>query len=203
VVVEKAENGLAPGTAEVSAATAAAGKDPSGGGGGAGFSASSSSASSSQPTRLVPMGGTLRASDVIPPDFVLQFETSAALHYKSPTTDELDAYFGDITGVISDLETSILRQLEERVLRYETLLLAVGGRLAELDALAAFAEVAGDFKYVRPLVVEENVLIVKGARHPLAELTVETFVPNDIVVREVWGAAHVPLFGWDRGRAQP
>ena len=96
--------------------------------------------------------------------------------------DDLDAYYGDIAGVIADLEVTIVRQLEERVRAYEPLLLAVGARLAELDVLAAFAEVAADHRYTRPRVVEDNVLFVKAARHPLAELTVETFVPNDIAL---------------------
>jgi DNA mismatch repair protein MSH5 len=90
--------------------------------------------------------------------------------------------FGDVAAVIADLEASIARQLEDKVLEYEHVLLAAGTRLAELDVLAAFAEVAQDYGYVRPRMVSDNVLFVKGARHPLQELTVDAFVPNDIAV---------------------
>jgi len=118
---------------------------------------------------------------------VLQFETGGALHFKSAYTDELDEYLGDIAAVIADLEASIVRQLEERVLEQEALLLTVAARLAEVDVLMAFADVSLDYRYVRPRLVADNVLYVKGARHPLQELTVETFVPNDVAVRRRQG----------------
>lgn len=158
-VVNKAENGLAPGTAD-------APKTPVGAG----------------PPHIATVAGLARTAAVIPPEFVLQFETAWALHYKTPTTDELDDYFGDLKGIISDIERSILTQLTDRVVEHESLLLAVGERLSQLDVLAAFAEVAADHRYTRPRVVEDNVFFVKGARHPLAELTVETYVPNDVAL---------------------
>lgn len=75
-----------------------------------------------------------------------------------------------------------MRQLEEKVLEYEGPLLTAGARLAEVDVLASFAEVSQDYRYVRPRIHAEPLLLVKGARHPLQELTVDTFVPNDIAV---------------------
>ena len=90
--------------------------------------------------------------------------------------DEIDTFFGDIATVIADLEGSIVRQLESQVLQYENLLQGVGGRLAELDVLAAFSETSQDFRYVRPKMVDDNVLLVKNARHPLQELTVSCVV---------------------------
>lgn len=128
------------------------------------------------------MVDSARAAAVVPPDFELSYETAGELLFKSPKARELDGYFGDIAGVISDLESSILRQLEEKVLEYEGLLLTVGQRLAEVDVLTSFAEVSQDYRYVRPRIRDEPVLLVKGARHPLQELTVEAFVPNDIAV---------------------
>jgi DNA mismatch repair protein MSH5 len=85
-------------------------------------------------------------------------------------------------GIIRDLEASIIRQLEQKVLEFETQLADLGVRLSEIDVLASFAEVSQDYKYVRPKLVAEPLLLVKGARHPLQEITVETFVPNDIAV---------------------
>jgi hypothetical protein len=164
VEVDKADNGLAPSTADVAAA------------------ASSSSAFAAAAGGLVSVVDSDRASAVIPPDFVLAYETAGELLFKSPKAGELDAYFGDVAGVVGDLEASIVRQLEGKLLEYEGLLATVGQRLAELDVLASFAEVAQDYRYVRPRLVDEPVLLVKGARHPLQELTVDTFVPNDVAV---------------------
>jgi DNA mismatch repair ATPase MutS len=91
--------------------------------------------------------------------------------------------FGDITGVIRDLEGSIVRQLEQRVVEHESLLFCVGARLAELDVLASFAEAAKQSQYIRPIITPEPVLVVKAARHPLLqEVLPHTLVPNDISV---------------------
>jgi DNA mismatch repair protein MutS len=55
--------------------------------------------------------------------------------------------------------------------------------LAELDALAALAEAAARFGYVRPSVHGGDRLVLRGARHPVVEraLGPGRFVPNDLV----------------------
>lgn len=92
-------------------------------------------------------------------------------------------YFGDIVAVIHDLQASIIRQLEDKVLQFEAMLLCVRDRLAELDVLMSFAEVSQDYHYCRPVMTPENVIYAKNARHPLQEVVVDTFVPNDVAVR--------------------
>lgn len=55
--------------------------------------------------------------------------------------------------------------------------------LSELDALLSFATSALKNKYVRPEIAEENVLDIKGGRHPVIEHQLplgEAYVPNDV-----------------------
>jgi DNA mismatch repair protein MutS len=51
--------------------------------------------------------------------------------------------------------------------------------LASLDALAAFAEHAGEANWVRPRLLAEPVVHIEGARHPVVERSLEVYVPND------------------------
>jgi DNA mismatch repair protein MutS len=53
--------------------------------------------------------------------------------------------------------------------------------LAQLDALASFAETARLHSYCRPVVADEGVLKIRDGRHPVLEqnLADERFVPND------------------------
>lgn len=53
--------------------------------------------------------------------------------------------------------------------------------LAQLDVLAAFAEVARHFNYTRPEVRDAGQLLIRDGRHPVLDqaLTEERFVPND------------------------
>jgi DNA mismatch repair protein MSH5 len=54
---------------------------------------------------------------------------------------------------------------------------------AELDCLLCFAHAARTYHYVRPDMVEDNIIDVKQGRHPLQELVVDLYVPNDINLR--------------------
>lgn len=51
--------------------------------------------------------------------------------------------------------------------------------LAELDALAAFADCALRYNYVRPSFVSQPGVNIRRGRHPVVERQVETFIAND------------------------
>ena len=74
-VIDKADNGLAPATADVDAADASALALGAHHGGG-----------------IVTMAASGRVEATIPADFSLQFETASALHYKTPRAGENEGY---------------------------------------------------------------------------------------------------------------
>ena len=52
--------------------------------------------------------------------------------------------------------------------------------VGEIDLVAGFAEIAVKNKYVKPLIRDDDVLMIRGGRHPVVEvLQDEPFVPND------------------------
>jgi DNA mismatch repair protein MutS len=58
---------------------------------------------------------------------------------------------------------------------------ATAGALAELDALAAFAERAVSLDWTRPELVSESTMRIVGGRHPVVERFCDNaFVPNDL-----------------------
>ena len=63
-------------------------------------------------------------------------------------------------------------------------LLQTGEVLAQLDVLAALAELAVDAQYVRPSLDDAPVLEVREGRHPVLDQTLPpgTFVPNDLML---------------------
>ena len=54
--------------------------------------------------------------------------------------------------------------------------------LSEVDACISLARIAREYDFVRPRVVESPVVLVKGGRHPLQQLVVDTFIPNDVAL---------------------
>ena len=110
---------------------------------------------------------------------------------QNPSMRALDEDFGDIASTIADIQSAIIRQLEERVLDDQTLLLIVGARISEIDVLASFASASRDFGYCRPTLIagegeggeRTSRIIAVAARHPLQERRTEAgFVPNDVCV---------------------
>jgi DNA mismatch repair protein MutS len=101
-----------------------------------------------------------------------------------------------VTAELADYETKILSADERRVSLEHTLfstlrdqvgaatsrVLALAGRVAEADVVAALAEQAHHHGYCRPVVDDSEVLELWDSRHPVVERLAATggFVPNDL-----------------------
>ncbi|CAG8717154.1 11818_t:CDS:10, partial [Dentiscutata erythropus] len=108
-----------------------------------------------------------------------QFSTATTVYYKNDRMRELDEYLGDIHGLIVDREIEIMQKLQDRILEYVPLFLNSSAVCAELDCILSFAESARRYGYNRPIVTDENILIIEKGRHPLQELCINVFVAND------------------------
>ncbi|KAL8902299.1 MAG: hypothetical protein Q9192_000035 [Flavoplaca navasiana] len=112
------------------------------------------------------------------------FSTRSRVYYKDYRMRELDETFGDMYAMICDKEIEIIYKLGQEVLDYEDVLVHASELCGELDrsSFLALAQGAGLYKLSRPLVTEENVIRIKGGRHPLQELTVPSYVANDTLL---------------------
>ncbi len=108
-----------------------------------------------------------------------------------------------ITAELKTFEDRVLSASSEAIDREKALFEELCGRLAaraaeqaefadvvaELDVVTCFAEVARRNGYVRPRLVDEPVLLVRGGRHPVLDRVLgEQFVPNDCVLGRPGGA---------------
>jgi DNA mismatch repair protein MutS len=102
-----------------------------------------------------------------------------------------------VTAELRDYETRIVGAQEKAVaLEYELFcavrdavvaetarIQSVARALAELDALAALADVALARRYVRPSMNGGETIRIAGGRHPVVEgIAAERFVPNDVLL---------------------
>ncbi len=102
------------------------------------------------------------------------------------TSDELAALADRLTSVEQELqerEKALFEALVEKVRRELGRLAQVGEALAELDALRSLAEVAHKQGFTRPRFTDQPCLVLREARHPVVETTVQ-FVPNDLEMGE-------------------
>ncbi len=114
--------------------------------------------------------------------FRFVFSEDNAGYYKHPIVEDLDNTVGDIKSILSDYQKMLILQVEERLLDLETQMHKFSEMLATLDAHISMAVISTEMKFTRPEIVEDNLIIIKNGRHPLQELTVETFVPNDTYI---------------------
>lgn len=122
-------------------------------------------------------------------EFRASYSVLAGTYYKTPQMAELDSFFGDIASVIIDLEDNIVRQLETSVLEHRAALVACVKAFAELDCVQSLADAAIDRNFTCPELVGGTALYIKGGRHPMQEVSVDTFVPNDTAVAPGTGGA--------------
>ncbi|KDO15860.1 hypothetical protein SPRG_18602, partial [Saprolegnia parasitica CBS 223.65] len=63
--------------------------------------------------------------------------------------------------------------------------------VSEVDCFLSLARAAREFNFTRPVMCEEITFVAKTARHPLQELTVESYIPNDVSLDTTTGLIHV------------
>ena len=111
-------------------------------------------------------------------------------------TPELLAFQEKALGAeegVSRREQELFSQVRDAVSRESVRLRALGDALAELDTLAAFAELARDRGHCRPEIVKEPILDISEGRHPVLDATLPTgtVVPNDLTIGGANGTLHL------------
>lgn len=119
-------------------------------------------------------------AEKVPAHYVRKQTTANTERY---ITAELKEHESAVLGAdekANALEAEIFARLRGRVADQAAALMATARALAELDVLAGLAEVAMRKGYVRPELVEEDVLEIEEGRHPVVEAYASDFVPNSL-----------------------
>jgi DNA mismatch repair protein MutS len=118
----------------------------------------------------------------VPADYTRKQTVANAERFVTP---ELAGYEAKILSADEkriSLELSIYTRLRDEVGAQASRLLALAGRVAMSDVLAALAEQAHRNDYCRPVVDESELTELVDSRHPVVERLAATggFVPNDV-----------------------
>lgn len=122
----------------------------------------------------------------IPPDYIRKQTLKNAERYITPELKEYESKVLSSEERSREIEYRLFLELRDTVAKETCRIQETSAALAELDALLSLAVVARENSYVRPEVVEEEVLQITDGRHPVLEKTLEgePFVPNDIFLDE-------------------
>jgi len=130
--------------------------------------------------------------DKVPPHYIRKQTVANAERFITPELKDME---GKILGAEErsvKLEYELFQRIREEILGQLATIQQTASALAQLDALASFAEIARLHDYCRPQVSDEGVLRFTDGRHPVLEqsLVDERFVPNDTALA---GRASSPL----------
>ncbi|KAI0789758.1 DNA mismatch repair protein MutS [Abortiporus biennis] len=114
--------------------------------------------------------------------WTFQFSSESHAYFKSQEMRDMDKYIGDLHSAIVDLEIEIIQALLDNILIHADSMSTACDICAELDCLLSFAEATRAYDWRQPDMTEENIIDIRKGRHPLQELVVDTFVPNDAFV---------------------
>ncbi|MFU8796686.1 MAG: DNA mismatch repair protein MutS, partial [Dehalococcoidia bacterium] len=117
----------------------------------------------------------------VPEDYVRKQTLAEAERFFTPELKEYESLILNAQEKIADLETTIFRQLCQQISALGERILGTARTIAEIDVLASLAEVAARHNYVRPALADDDVVDIKGGRHPVVEQSIgrDSFVPND------------------------
>ncbi|EQC40806.1 hypothetical protein, variant [Saprolegnia diclina VS20] len=127
----------------------------------------------------------------VPRSFEFQFEDGLQRFYKDVRCCKLDESYGDIHGQILDLQQGLLLELYDELMEHEVTFYDMIDVASELDCFLSLARAAREFNFTRPVMCEDITFVAKTARHPLQELTVESYIPNDVSLDTATGLIHV------------
>jgi DNA mismatch repair protein MutS len=119
---------------------------------------------------------------LIPKDYERRATISHAERYVTPELKTQEAHILATEDRVKDLEYDLFVEVRREVAKHTARLQSAARILAQLDTLAALAEAAARYGYVKPLVDDGDVIEIREGRHPVVERFLgegETFVPND------------------------
>jgi len=116
-----------------------------------------------------------------PPDYIRKQTLAEAERFFTPELKEYESLILNAQEKITDLEDAIFRQVCQQISAVGEQILTTARAIAQIDTISSLAEVAVRHDYVKPTLTNDDLLDIKGGRHPIVEHSIgrDSFVPND------------------------
>jgi len=125
-------------------------------------------------------------TDQVPEEYIRKQTLVNSERYITPEMKEYEALVLNAEERIREIESRLFREVCNHLAGSTGKMIKTARAIARLDVYASLAEAAVTGAYVPPELVDEDVYIVRGGRHPVVEQTLagKRFVPNDIIFGE-------------------
>lgn len=116
----------------------------------------------------------------VPDHYTRKQTLTNAERYITPELKEIEAKVLGAEEKIREIEYDLFMQLRQEVANHADSLRDAARAVAECDVFAALAETATRGRWTRPEMTDEDLLDIRGGRHPVVERALDgVFVPND------------------------
>ncbi|MBO5923908.1 MAG: DNA mismatch repair protein MutS, partial [Lentisphaeria bacterium] len=121
---------------------------------------------------------------LVPDDYMRKQTLVNAERFITPELKELESRILGAEEKSRALEQKIFDNLRQQATARTTCIQRSAEALAELDAIAGFAEAARIHNYCRPAIFDDDRLDIREGRHPVLDDTMgnNSFVPNDTIM---------------------
>ena len=121
--------------------------------------------------------------DKVPQEWIRKQTLVNAERYITQELKELETKILSAEDNISILEAKVFKAIVEFICEFLPQLQHNAKKIAELDCLLSFAQIASDFKYSRPIINDSLIIDIKQGRHPVIERNLpvgQEYVANDL-----------------------
>ncbi|MFH2102708.1 MAG: DNA mismatch repair protein MutS [Chloroflexota bacterium] len=121
--------------------------------------------------------------DAVPSEYIRKQTLVNAERYITPEMKEYETLVLNAEGRIREIESRLFHEICSTIGNSVQQLSSTAGAIAVLDVIAAFAEAAALWNYVRPVIADDELMDIRSGRHPVVERSLhgERFTPNDII----------------------
>lgn len=122
--------------------------------------------------------------DIVPQEYIRKQTIVNGERFITPELKEIEDKVLGSDEKSQALEYELFQELRQRVCTHLQQIQKTARAVAAVDCLGSLAQVAIQYNYVRPEVVEETVLDIRDGRHPVldARMTDSAFVSNDCLL---------------------
>ncbi len=122
--------------------------------------------------------------DIVPQEYIRKQTIVNGERFITPELKEIEDKVLGSDEKSQALEYELFQELRQRVCTHLQQIQKTARAVAAVDCLGSLAQVAIQYNYVRPEIVEETVLDIRDGRHPVldARMTDSAFVPNDCLL---------------------
>jgi DNA mismatch repair protein MutS len=118
---------------------------------------------------------------LVPGHYIRKQTLVNAERFITPELKEFETKVLGAEEAICQLEYRLFEEIRKKISSQTPRLQKTAMSIAAIDVLVSFAEIADRYHYVRPVVDEQDGIVIRDGRHPVLERMglAERFVPND------------------------